>query len=297
MKFQHPDLYVLIQLASSFVGDALISGGTVYCLLKSSAHNLRNRSAFTRFARTIALSASLPALLALFNLCIVASNIYFNRWHIVFDFSLSKAFSISFMWTIRIRRKMVRRSATDRMGGNGVGGGGGEAGVGAGVGGAGGGTGCSCSCCGCDYHSGQNRASKRFEFSERGRESRHYGHSPADEYFANPSMFAATMPPQRTQTEHCIEMGQYVKTNHGEVDVIHLDVREPSMPQPTVAKSKESFTRSGSSERSSSSPVVSTRLVPNSSLPFFFPFAWCSVRTLISAFFLLKHRTTFLKMK
>ncbi|KAG8846820.1 hypothetical protein FRB91_000429 [Serendipita sp. 411] len=72
------------------------------------------------------------------------------------------------------------------------------------------------------------------------------------------------MPPQRTQTEHCIEMGQYVKTNHGEVDVIHLDVREPSMPQPTVAKSKESFTRSGSSERSSSSPV---------------------------------HRTTFLKMK
>ncbi|KAG8846819.1 hypothetical protein FRB91_000428 [Serendipita sp. 411] len=40
-RFQHPDLYVLIQLASSFVGDALISGGTVYCLLKSSAHNLR----------------------------------------------------------------------------------------------------------------------------------------------------------------------------------------------------------------------------------------------------------------
>ncbi|KAG8830492.1 hypothetical protein FRC17_004813 [Serendipita sp. 399] len=107
--------------------------------------------------------------------------------------------------------------------------------------------------------------SKRIDYTERNRDgerdSRHH-HSPADddEYFANPSMFAATMPPQRTTTIQSIEMGQYA-VNSNKVDWNGKGGGELptviAVPIASMPKSKESFyARSGSSEQSGSSPVV-----------------------------------------
>ncbi|KIM22940.1 hypothetical protein M408DRAFT_28291 [Serendipita vermifera MAFF 305830] len=116
LRFLNVPEYLATQLAASFLCDAFISIGTVYCLLKSNRYsaNDRNRSMFNKIARLIALSAAIPAVCALLNVSIVAANVFYNRWHVFFDFALSKAFAISFMWTIETRRNIRHAETIER---------------------------------------------------------------------------------------------------------------------------------------------------------------------------------------
>lgn len=103
--------YLIAQLSISFFTDALITGSTIYCLYRAKPDTTRAKSILSRFARIIAQSAALPAFFALVNVAIVYANKYFNRWHLFFDYGLSKAFAISLMWTIEVRDSMLDRGS------------------------------------------------------------------------------------------------------------------------------------------------------------------------------------------
>lgn len=207
-KFRHPGLYLTLQLGASFIGDALITGGTVYCLLKSNSYCIRDKSSFARFARFIAYSAFIPAVLALFNLSIVAANVYYNRWHIIFDFALSKVFAISFIWTLQLRRRLVLQKSTTSNRAN-----------------------VPPSRCICEptqlssprqRHVSNCPAFGSPAYYDVGRyaealeaRARVNGKRETDEYLASPSMLAATVPAPRTEMsrdeEDKFEMGVYIE--------------------------------------------------------------------------------------
>ncbi|PVF99760.1 hypothetical protein CPB86DRAFT_276077 [Serendipita vermifera] len=116
LRFIHVRAYLVSQLVVSFFADAFITSGTVYCLIKTKSDTTRTQSVLSRFARIIALSAAVPALFALLNVSIVGANVYFNRWHVLFDYGLSKAFAISLMWTIEVRSKILDPESSHHRG-------------------------------------------------------------------------------------------------------------------------------------------------------------------------------------
>ncbi|CAG7849118.1 SubName: Full=Uncharacterized protein {ECO:0000313/EMBL:CCA71109.1} [Serendipita indica DSM 11827] len=104
--------FATAQLSCAAVGDMLVTGLTLACILNTEKHITETkRSPLRHIARITALSAAVPTITAIANvLCVAIPAVSNTLWHNLPNYALGQLFVLSLLWTLQVRQQIAHQS-------------------------------------------------------------------------------------------------------------------------------------------------------------------------------------------